>query len=180
MSFSALTRFIALPPLTAPASTLLLRVMAGSVFLWEGLMKFAFTSQGVGRFTKLGMPAPALTAHLVASLEIAGGVLLLLGLFTRAVAILFIAEMVVAMLSTKISLFLGTSPLAPPPSPPVSGLWAVLHEIRSEWAQLTVSLFLLLEGPGPLSVDARLPRAMGLAAPQVAAPGLRESNGLHS
>jgi putative oxidoreductase len=57
-------------------------------------------------------------------------------------------------LSTKISMFLGTSPLPLPPVPPQTGFWAVLHEVRSEFAQMFVSLFLLLEGPGRLSVDA--------------------------
>ena len=151
-----LFRWIALPPLTAPAATLVLRLMVGSVFLWEGLMKFAFANQGVGRFTKLGMPVPAFTANFVASLEVGGGILLILGLATRFIAIPFIVEMVVAILSTKISLFHGVSPLPPPPVPPVSGIWAVLHEVRSEWAQMMISLFLLLEGPGPISLDARL------------------------
>ncbi len=156
MKVAAFTRWLAFPPLAAPPATLVLRIMAGSVFLWEGCMKFAFVNQGVGRFTKLGMPFPVQTAHFVASLEIVGGILILLGLATRPIAIAFIAEMVVAMLSTKIGIFLGTSPLPPPPAPPISGIWAVLHEIRSEWAQLAVSLFLLLEGPGPLALDARL------------------------
>jgi uncharacterized membrane protein YphA (DoxX/SURF4 family) len=51
-------------------------------------------------------------------------------------------------------MFLGTSPLPLPPVPPQIGFWAVLHEIRSEFAQMFVALFLLLEGPGRLSVDA--------------------------
>jgi len=55
--------------------------------------------------------------------------------------------MVVAMLATKITLFLGTSPLPLPSSPPQLGLWAVLHEIRSEYAQLLTSLFLLIGVP---------------------------------
>ena len=76
------------------------------------------------------------------------------GLFTRLVALGFVVEMVVAIFSTKISLFLGTSPLALPASPPKMGIWAVLHEIRSEWAQLTTSLFLVLAGPGRWSLDA--------------------------
>jgi len=42
----------------------------------------------------------------------------------------------VAMLATKVSLYLGTSPLPRPPSPPQAGLWAVLHEIRSDYAQI--------------------------------------------
>ena len=46
------------PPVDAPAATIILRLMAGSVFFWEGVMKFVFPNQGVGRFTKLGFPAP--------------------------------------------------------------------------------------------------------------------------
>jgi putative oxidoreductase len=141
-----------------PNATLLLRVMAGSVFLWEGILKFVLVNQGVGRFTKLGMPFPAVTADFVGGLEIVGGVLLLLGLATRLIAIPFMIEMVVAILSTKISLFLGTSPLPLPPAPPTQGIWAVLHEVRSEWAQLFVCAFLFRAGPGPISLDALLAR----------------------
>jgi putative oxidoreductase len=146
------------PPETAPSATLLLRLMAGSVFLWEGILKFVFANQGIGRFTKLGMPLPALTAHFIGALEIGGGALLLLGFATRVIAIPFIIEMIVAILSTKISLFLGTSPLPLPPAPPTVGIWAVLHEVRSEWAQLIVCAFLLRAGAGPLSLDALLAR----------------------
>jgi putative oxidoreductase len=140
--------------------------MAGSVFFWEGLMKFVFVNQGEGRFTKLGFPFPAFTAHFVGGLEIVGGILLMIGLGTRLIAIPFIIEMVVAMLSTKPRIFLGTSPLPPPPVPPQTGLWAVLHEIRSEYAQLMSSLFLLLSGPVPASLDAAL-----LSDDEVARPG---------
>ena len=130
------------PPANGPASTLLLRVMAGGVFLWEGILKFVYANQGVGRFTKLGMPFPHFTASFVGGVEIVGGLLLLGGLMTRVIAIPLIIEMIVAMLSTKISLFLGTSPLPPPPAPPLFGMWAVLHEIRSEYAQLLTTAFL--------------------------------------
>src|SRR6516164_1563183 len=102
------------PPTNAPRPTVLLRLMAGGVFLWEGVLKFVYANQGVGRFTKLGFPAPAVTADLVALLEIVGGLLLLAGFLT------------------------------------------VLHEIRSEYAQLLTVLFLFLAGPGPWSVDAVL------------------------
>ena len=50
------------PPTDGPRATLLLRLMAGSVFLWEGIMKFVFPNQGIGRFTKLGFPAPHFVA----------------------------------------------------------------------------------------------------------------------
>src|SRR5215467_1890543 len=98
------------PPTDGPKSTVLLRLMAGGVFLWEGLLKFVYANQGVGRFTKLGFPAPELTAHFVGTLEIVGGMLIIAGFLTRAIAVPFIIEMLVAMVSTKISLYLGTSP----------------------------------------------------------------------
>ncbi len=147
------------PPTENQNSILILRLMAGGVFFWEGILKFVYPNQGVGRFTKLGFPFPDFTANFVASFEIIGGILLLLGIFTRITALLFILEMIVAILSTKIGVFLGTSPLPLPPALPKTGFWAVLHEVRSDYAQLMVSLFLLLEGPGKRSLDAiRNPR----------------------
>ncbi len=153
-----LIRFFSQPPLDGPKATLLVRLMVGSVFFWEGLLKFVYANQGVGRFTKLGMPMPDLLAPAIAYLEIGGGLLLIFGLATRWIAVPFIIEMVVAILSTKVSLYLGTSPLPLPPSPPKVGAWAVLHEIRSDWAQLMTSAYLLWAGPGPWSVDAILRR----------------------
>jgi putative oxidoreductase len=146
------------PPTDGPRSTLLLRLMAGGVFFWEGILKFVYANQGVGRFTKLGIPYPHLTAASIGYLEIVGGLLLITGLMTRLIAIPFIGEMIVAILSTKISLYLGRSPLPLPPVPPQVGFWAVLHEIRSEYAQLLTVLFLLANGPGKWSLDAVLLR----------------------
>ena len=146
------------PPTDAPTATILLRLMAGGVFLWEGILKFVFANQGVGRFTKLGIPAPELTANFIGILEIVGGILIIAGFLTRFIAVPFIIEMIVAMLSTKISMYLGTSPLPLPPVPPQIGLWAVLHEIRSEYAQVIVAIFLLIAGPGRWSLDALLAR----------------------
>src|SRR5262245_17483896 len=149
------------PPLTAPTETILIRLMAGGVFLWEGVLKFVYANQGVGRFTKLAMPFPAFTATFVGGLEIVGGILLIVGLGTRLITIPFVVEMIVAMLSTKPALFQGTSPLPLPPAPPQIGIWAVLHEIRSEYAQLMSCLFLLLAGPGRWSLDAWLRSTRG-------------------
>jgi uncharacterized membrane protein YphA (DoxX/SURF4 family) len=130
--------------------------MAGGVFFWEGLLKFTYTNQGVGRFTKLGIPFPHFTANFVGGLEIVGGLLFLSGLLTRFIAIPFVFEMIVAILSTKIALYLGTSPLPLPPAPPKVGFWAVLHEIRSDYAQILTSAYLLINGPGRWSLDAVL------------------------
>ena len=154
------------PPTGAPRSTILVRCMCGGVFLSEGILKFVYANQGVGRFTKLGFPAPALTADFVAVLEIVGGALLIAGFLTRLIAIPFVFEMVVAILSTKIAVYLGTSPLPLPPSPPQVGIWAVLHEIRSDYAQIMSVLFLFFAGPGRWSVDAMWARA---GNPEVAA-----------
>jgi len=144
------------PPVTGPRATIVIRLMAGGVFFWEGILKFVYVNQGVGRFTKLGMPMPETLAPAIAVLEIVGGLALIAGVLTRPFAVLFIGEMIVAMLSTKISMYLGTSPLPLPPVPPQTGFWAVMHEWRSDIAQLACSLFLLLEGPGPWSLDALL------------------------
>ena len=144
------------PPPTGPGAIVLLRLMAGGVFLWEGILKFVYTNQGVGRFTKLGFPAPHFTATADGWFEIIGGILLLSGFLTRLIAVPFIIEMLVAMSSTKIPLYLGTSPLPLPPVPPQVGFWAVLHEIRSEYAQLMTCAFLLWVGPGRWSIDALL------------------------
>src|SRR5215471_10345434 len=159
------------PPLTGPKSTVLLRLMAGGVFFWEGLLKFVYANQGVGRFTKLGIPFPHVTATFIGGLEIVGGLLLLAGLTTRLIAIPFVAEMIVAILSTKISLYLGTSPLPLPPAPPLVGFWAVLHEIRSEYAQMLTVMFLMVNGPGKWSLDAVLPKRRKVGAPEHVASG---------
>ena len=158
MEFNTLWQWVFNPPDDAPAATILLRLMAGGVFLWEGILKFVYTNQGVGRFTRLGFPFPHATATFDGMLEIVGGILLITGFLTRIISIPFIIEMLVAMLATKITLYLGTSPLPLPPVPPQIGFWAVLHEIRSEYAQLMTTIFLLVAGPGRWSLDALLAR----------------------
>jgi len=154
MEINKIWQWFLYPPDNAPTATVLLRLMAGSVFLWEGVLKFVLPNQGVGRFTKIGIPFPEAMAYFVGGLEIVGGILLLTGFLTRLIAVPFIIEMLVAMLSTKIAIYLGTSPLPLPPVPPQIGFWAVLHEIRSEYAQIMTVIFLLIAGPGRWSLDA--------------------------
>src|SRR6059036_3623556 len=77
------------PPVTGPRATTVIRLMAGGVFFWEGILKFVYVNQGVGRFTKLGIPIPFVTAPFVGWLEIVGGILLMLGLGTRLITISF-------------------------------------------------------------------------------------------
>ena len=156
MEISKIWQWFFNPPTDAPTATILLRLMAGGVFLWEGILKFVYANQGVGRFTKLGIPFPGLTANFIGVLEIVGGILLITGFLTRFISFIFIIEMIVAILSTKITLYLGTYPLPLPSSPPQIGFWAVLHEIRSDYAQMLTCAFLLIAGPGRRSIDAML------------------------
>jgi putative oxidoreductase len=172
-SVKRFTRWLLNSPVDGPRSTLALRLMAGGVFFWEGILKFVYVNQGVGRFTKLGIPFPHFTATFVGWLEIVGGLMLLVGLMTRLIAIPFIIEMIVAILSTKISLYLGTSPLPLPPAPPQIGFWAVLHEVRADWAQILTVTFLMLNGPGAWSLDWILQKRKQPALAEV----IRDSSG---
>jgi uncharacterized membrane protein YphA (DoxX/SURF4 family) len=144
------------PPVDGPSSSIIIRFLAGSIFLTEGIIKFLFANQGVGRFTKIGIPFPDMMAPFIAILEIVGGLLLIAGYLTRVFSILFIIQMLVAVLSTKIAVYLGTSPIIKPTAPPVSGIWAFFHETRVDYAQILTTIFLLISGPGKLSVDAGL------------------------
>lgn len=130
-----------------------LRLFAGLTFLGEGILKFIFPSQGVMRFTLLGSPFPELTADAIGAFEIVGGICLLLGVWNNLFALLFAAEMAVAFLSTRITMFLATSPLPLPPVPPQSGFWAVVHESRDEYSLFFTMIFLMCVGPGKFSLD---------------------------
>src|SRR4029453_4668032 len=132
----------------APAAVLLIRFLVGAVFVSEGIQKFLFPAElGVGRFTKIGLPYPEMLAPFVGGVEIVGGLLLLLGLFTRLAAVALIIDMIVAIATTKIPLLLK------------EGVWKMAHEARTDWAMLLGALFLLLVGAGGWSPDARLARA---------------------
>ena len=73
---------------TAPYAALLLRLSLGIMFLAHAAVKlFIFTPSGTaGYFGSLGLP-PAL-AYLVMAAEVIGGSALILGIYTRVVAIL--------------------------------------------------------------------------------------------
>jgi putative oxidoreductase len=129
----------------APAVVILIRLVVGAVFLSEGIQKFLFPGDlGVGRITKIGIPAPEVMAPFVAVVEIVCGALILAGLLTRLAAVPLVIDMLVAVSTTKLPILLK------------SGFWAMAHEARTDYAMLLGSLFLLAVGGGALSVDARL------------------------
>ena len=91
----------------APAATILIRLIVGLVFLSEGIQKFIYPAElGVGRFTKIGIPAPEFFAPFVGVVEIVCGSLLIIGLMTRLAAVPLIIDMLVAIASTKIPILL--------------------------------------------------------------------------
>ena len=148
----------------APAATILVRVLVGSVFMSEGIQKFLFDAElGVGRFARIGIPAPHVMAPFVGVVEIVGGALLLLGLLTRPAALVLLINISVAMISTKLPMLLGhgfwTFSL---PKLARYGFWSMAHEARTDLCMWLGCLFLLLVGAGRLSLDARLYGAGGV------------------
>jgi uncharacterized membrane protein YphA (DoxX/SURF4 family) len=126
----------------APASAVIIRFMIGTIFLSEGVQKFLYPEElGVGRFIKIGIPAPELMAPFVGWVEIICGCLILLGFLTRLAAIPLIIDMLVAISTTKIPILFK------------KGIWAMAHEARVDWSMLLGSLFLLMVGAGSWSLD---------------------------
>ena len=144
----------------APAAAMLIRLMVGGVFLTEGIQKFLHPAAlGVGRFAKIGIPAPELMAPFVGGVETICGGLLLLGLFTRLAAIPLVATMLVAIFTTKIPILLGHGYLGfQVRELSRYGFLSMTHEMRTDWAMLLGSIFLIVVGPDRLTLDARFHR----------------------
>mgnify|MGYP001416556803 CR=1 FL=1 len=147
----------------APAPVLLVRIMVGTVFLSEGIQKFLYpASVGAGRFESIGLPSPEFLAVFVACFEIVCGVLIVFGLLTRLAAIPTLIIMIVAIVTTKIPLLLGHAYWGLSLRDASEyGFWTMAHEMRTDWAMLLGSLFLILVGGGRWSLDAKLARPAG-------------------
>jgi uncharacterized membrane protein YphA (DoxX/SURF4 family) len=131
----------------APAAVVLIRLAVGAVFVSEGIQKFLYPAElAAGRFAKIGLPNPDVLGPFVGCFEIACGTAVLLGLLTRLAALPLIAIMLVALGSTKVPILMAR------------GFWTMAHEARTDWSMLMGSVFLLLAGAGPWSLDAVLRR----------------------
>ena len=81
----------------------LVRLMTGFLFAVHGYQKFAGGLGGVSAyFAKVEIPIPGVTAPFVAALELVGGILLILGVASRVIGLLFAAEMLVTTVWVKL------------------------------------------------------------------------------
>jgi putative oxidoreductase len=119
----------------APYVRSVLRLMAGLLFLEHGLSKFF-------GFPTHTMPVPALfdMEWFAALVEFGGGVLLALGLFTRAAALIMSGEMAVGY-------FLFHAP---------QGFYPYLNHGELAIMYCFVFLYFVFAGAGPWSLDALL------------------------
>lgn len=110
-------------------TTILIRLMAGAVFLSEGIQKFLYAAQrGAGRFEKIGFPNPEFFGNFMGVVEILPGPLILAGLLTHTGAL------VLRELSSY-------------------GFWSMTHEMRTDFGMGLGSLFLFIRGGGKWSLD---------------------------
>jgi len=79
----------------------ILRVVLGIVFMYHGYMKISNMPQTVGFFATLGFAA--FLAYFVAWLEFLGGIALIVGLWTRYIALLLAINMVVALYTVHLA-----------------------------------------------------------------------------
>lgn len=124
-----------LPPLFA-------RIVVGWVFLWTGWTKLNNLPFMIKNFTEWGIPFPEIMTPFVSGVEFVGGLLLLLGLFTRLAAAPLVIVMVVAIIAAKLG--------------QVDSLETLLG--FEEVAYMALFGWLAVAGPGPVSLDAVLQR----------------------
>src|ERR1700675_2086692 len=75
---------------------LLVRLYWGWQLVQSGWGKLHNIEKVTEFFTSLGLPMPGLTAHFIASLEFVGGILLILGLASRLIAVALTINMMMA------------------------------------------------------------------------------------
>jgi putative oxidoreductase len=123
---------------------LFVRVYWGWQFAQTGWGKLGDINKVINFFTTLGIPAPALNAWFVSGLELVGGIILLLGLGSRLIALPLSIDMIVAYITADREA-LGSILSAP------DKFYAA-----APYTFLMASLIVLIFGPGKFSADAIL------------------------
>jgi putative oxidoreductase len=130
----------AAPTGLAGATHAILRIIAGALFFMHGTPKLFGWFGGMG---EAGGSAPLFSLMgLAGVLEVFGGLLILLGLFTRPVAVILALEMITAY-------FMAHFPQGPVPYLN-GGELALLY--------MSVWIFLVGNGGGPVSLDGKMRR----------------------
>ena len=124
-------------------SLIFIRLAVGLIFLTQGILKYTDPHMGVLRFAKIGFPYPGFTAHFVGTFEIACGLLVLIGLFTKLASISLLIVVLTAIATTKI----------PELYHPDQGFWFMVSDARTDFAMTLSLLFLLSVGGGSWSLD---------------------------
>jgi putative oxidoreductase len=126
---------------------MLIRVMVGLVFVMEGILKFVRPQElGAGRFAAIGLPFPQVLGPLVAVVEIAGGLAVMVGIYAGDAALALLTVIVVAFVTTKVPILLGR-PLGPFALAKLAhyGLWSFLHEARVDLCMLLGTLAVMFD-----------------------------------
>jgi putative oxidoreductase len=117
----------------------------GLIFLSEGLQKYVRPTEiGPGRFLKIGFSDPGFWAYFTGCFEVICGILILIGFLTRLASIPLLVIMIVAFITTKVSIFLE------------HGFWSFAHEYRTDFAATLLLILLLRYGAGKNSIDFKL------------------------
>lgn len=115
----------------------ILRIILGALFFIHGFVKFQGGIENIaGWFGSIGIPG--FMAYVVASIELVGGIALIIGFGTRIVSALFVLLMIVAILKVKFAVgLLGNGKMAG-------------YEL--ELTYFAISLFLAINGSKQFSV----------------------------
>jgi putative oxidoreductase len=119
----------------------LLRMVAGTMFACHGMQKI------LGWLTTSARPAIGSQMWIGGMIELVGGVLIALGLFTRVFAVLASGTMAVAYFQFHWKLQLDHSKWLP-----------IINKGELAALYCFVFLFIAAHGPGPVSLDRRLRR----------------------
>jgi len=125
---------------------LVVRLCFGYFWLETGWAKLHNLDQFTARFVDWQIPFPAFSAALSAGTEFIGGVLIMVGLFTRLTAIPMIFNMVVAIALVVIKNVHGFDDFVE----------------LDEFIYMLIFFWLLMAGPGKVSVDTLIYRWLGL------------------
>ncbi|HME10360.1 MAG TPA: DoxX family protein [Bryobacteraceae bacterium] len=145
---------------------LAVRLYWGWQFMQTGWGKLNDIDKVVQFFTTLGIPAPALNAYFVSSLEFGGGLLLILGLGSRLIALPLVVNMLVAYITADREALLSVL------SSPDKFMGAAPFNF------LVASLIVLVFGPGLLSVDAFLASRVSRKTAKVAGQAITGPSGV--